>query len=292
MTDTEKLEIVNMVLSALSTNSTTIDQLIEKTECVDDDFFETNKSSKISFKSLMAPLNSKLNYLSQKIDVFRNVCSRFEVLTDETKLPSEPAADEKTIGYLIDKKLYLYVGKGGDVLNGKYINVGDIVGPQGIQGMQGIKGDKGDKGEKGEQGNSGVSGSTDNIEVVNNLDGGESTPERIKVLAAEQGKVLNGKFSELESQQTKNFGGNVLIKNVVAYEDNYIKILKDSIITRMITPYSGKVYFYSIDNPSPFLVFSKDSIFPITVDKDVYRIRGDISGEDINLELIGVVDNQ
>lgn len=107
------------------------------------------------------------------------------------------------------------------------------------------------------------------------------------------GKHFNKKFSELESLQTKNFGGNVLIKNVVAYEDNYIKILKDSIITRMITPYSGKVYFYPIDNPSvPFLVFSKDSIFPITVDKDVYKIRGDISGEDINLELIGVVDNQ
>lgn len=59
-------------------------------------------------------------------------------------------------------------------------------------------GPKGEKGDKGEQGNSGVSGTTDNIVVVNNLNGGESTPGNIKVLAAEQGKVLNDKLSELQ----------------------------------------------------------------------------------------------
>lgn len=53
---------------------------------------------------------------------------------------------------------------------------------------------------KGPQGNSGVSGSTDNIEVVNDLNGGESTPERIKVLSAEQGKVLNNKYSEVDKK--------------------------------------------------------------------------------------------
>lgn len=63
---------------------------------------------------------------------------------------------------------------------------------------------KGEDGKDGAQGNSGVSGTTDNIEVVNNLQGGESTPEKIKVLAAEQGKVLNEKFTELDNK-TKNF---------------------------------------------------------------------------------------
>lgn len=50
---------------------------------------------------------------------------------------------------------------------------------------------------RGPQGNSGVSGDTSKIEVVNDLNGGESTPDKIKVLSAEQGKVLNAKFSEL-----------------------------------------------------------------------------------------------
>ena len=56
---------------------------------------------------------------------------------------------------------------------------------------------------KGPQGNSGVSGSTDDIVVVNDLNGGESTPTQIKVLAAEQGKVLKEKFSELEFEAIK-----------------------------------------------------------------------------------------
>ena len=58
------------------------------------------------------------------------------------------------------------------------------------------------KGDKGDQGNSGVSGTTDNIVVINNLNGGESTPEQIKVLAAEQGKVLNEKLVKLENLKT------------------------------------------------------------------------------------------
>ena len=134
--------------------------------------------------------------INQKLSVFEHACSGFKRVESESQLPVTPPEDEKAVGYLVGKNLYLYVGKDGNAVNGRYFNVGDITGPKGEIGPQGIKGDKGDKGE---QGNSGVSGSTDNIEVVNNLEGGESTPERIKVLAAEQGKVLNGKFSELDN---------------------------------------------------------------------------------------------
>lgn len=135
--------------------------------------------------------------INQKLSVFEHVCSGFKRVQSESQLPVTPPEDEKTVGYLVGKNLYLYVGKDGNAVNGRYFNVGDITGPKGEIGPQGIKGDKGDKGE---QGNSGVSGSTDNIEVVNNLEGGESTPDRIKVLAAEQGKVLKEKFSELDKQ--------------------------------------------------------------------------------------------
>lgn len=132
--------------------------------------------------------------INQKLSVFEHACSGFKRVESESQLPVTPPQDEKAVGYLVGKNLYLYVGKDGNAVNGRYFNVGDITGPKGEIGPQGIKGDKGDKGE---QGNSGLSGSTDNIEVVNNLEGGESTPEKIKVLAAEQGKVLNAKFSEL-----------------------------------------------------------------------------------------------
>lgn len=132
--------------------------------------------------------------INQKLSVFEHVCSGFKRVQSESQLPVTPPEDEKAVGYLVGKNLYLYVGKDGNAVNGRYFNVGDITGPQGEPGPQGLIGPVG---PKGEQGNSGVTGPTDNIEVVNNLDGGESTPERIKVLAAEQGKVLNGKFSEL-----------------------------------------------------------------------------------------------
>lgn len=134
--------------------------------------------------------------INQKLSVFEHVCSGFKRVQSESQLPVTPPEDEKAVGYLVGKNLYLYVGKDGNAVNGRYFNVGDITGPQGEPGPQGLIGPVG---PKGEQGNSGVSGSTDNIEVVNNLDGGESTPERIKVLAAEQGKVLKEKFYELDN---------------------------------------------------------------------------------------------
>lgn len=50
---------------------------------------------------------------------------------------------------------------------------------------------------RGRQGNSGVTGDTSDIVVVNDLNGGESEVGAIKVLAAEQGKVLNQKFQSI-----------------------------------------------------------------------------------------------
>lgn len=61
-----------------------------------------------------------------------------------------------------------------------------------FRGIKGQKGDDGIQGQKGDQGNSGVTGDVSSLVVVNNLDGGESEPESIKVLAAAQGPVLRG----------------------------------------------------------------------------------------------------
>lgn len=50
---------------------------------------------------------------------------------------------------------------------------------------------------RGRQGNSGVTGDVSEIAVINDLNGGESEEGTIKVLAAEQGKVLNEKISNI-----------------------------------------------------------------------------------------------
>lgn len=144
--------------------------------------------------------------INQKLSVFEHACSGFKRVESESQLPVTPPEDEKTVGYLVGKNLYLYVGKDGNAVNGRYFNVGNITGPQGEIGPQGIKGDNGKNGvdgkdgkdgkdgDRGPQGNSGITGSTEDLDVINDLSGGESTPGRIKVLAAEQGKSLMSKI--------------------------------------------------------------------------------------------------
>lgn len=88
---------------------------------------------------------------------------------------------------------------------------------------------------RGPQGNSGVSGPTDNIEVVNNLNGGESTPEKIKVLAAEQGKVLNEMLME---QNTKH---NELAAKVDRLDNMDIFLTEEEY--EALEPEQDKVYF-------------------------------------------------
>ena len=137
--------------------------------------------------------------IKQKLSVFEHACSGFKRVSSEAQLPVTPSQEDLAKGFLVNTSLYLYVGTGGNAVNGRYFNVGDIRGPQGEPGSKGETGNTGPTGEKGEQGNSGVTGDTSDIVVINNLDGGESEEGSIKVLAAEQGKVLNKKFTELNS---------------------------------------------------------------------------------------------
>lgn len=143
--------------------------------------------------------------IKQKLSVFEHACSGFKRVSSEVQLPVTPSQEDLAKGFLVNTSLYLYVGTGGNAVNGRYFNVGDIRGPQGEPGSKGETGNTGPTGEKGEQGNSGVTGDTSDIVVINNLDGGESEEGSIKVLAAEQGKVLNKKFTELEGEMCNNF---------------------------------------------------------------------------------------
>ena len=143
--------------------------------------------------------------IKQKLSVFEHACSGFKRVSSEAQLPVTPSQEDLAKGFLVNTSLYLYVGTGGNAVNGRYFNVGDIRGPQGEPGSKGETGNTGPTGEKGEQGNSGVTGDTSDIVVINNLDGGESEEGSIKVLAAEQGKVLNKKFTELDNKINSTF---------------------------------------------------------------------------------------
>lgn len=86
------------------------------------------------------------------------------------ELPVSPSS--KTIGYIVDTRLYVYVGTGGDALDGKYKDCGEFRGPEG------------EKGEPGADGHDGVS--LGEVAIVDNLTEGGSD----KVLSAEMGKVI------------------------------------------------------------------------------------------------------
>lgn len=54
-----------------------------------------------------------------------------------------PPIGEENIGYIVGTKLYIYVGEGGDTLDGKYKDVGEFRGPQGEPGKPGEDGKNG-----------------------------------------------------------------------------------------------------------------------------------------------------
>lgn len=204
--------------------------------------------------------------IKQKLSVFEHACSGFKRVSSEAQLPVTPSQEDLAKGFLVNTSLYLYVGTGGNAVNGRYFNVGDIRGPQGEPGSKGETGNTGPTGEKGEQGNSGVTGDTSDIVVINNLDGGESEEGSIKVLAAEQGKVLNKKFTELgheigedksiswkEDYYISSSNGNKISGNDFNCTD-YIACIEDSLIITVVgvnLPYMAAIAFY--DKEKTFL---------------------------------------
>lgn len=138
---------------------------------------------------------------------------------------------------------------------------------------------QGPRGLKGEQGNSGVSGTTDNIVVVNDLNGGESTPEEIKVLAAEQGKVLNEKFTELSAKcslyKKAVYGKNLLDKDsngiikgkYLSFQDGKEVIVsnEDYCISNYIEIIGGSTYFgQNINEGGADSIFYDENLLPIS----------------------------
>ena len=109
-----------------------------------------------------------LDTVNTLCNVLTNAIKGYVVISSTSDLPTSPTTDQQMKGYLLDTTLYVWVGTGGDTLDGKY------------QSAQ-LKGEDGKTGPKGD---SGVS--LGDVVLVNDLTtGGEGN-----ALSAEMGKVL------------------------------------------------------------------------------------------------------
>lgn len=119
-----------------------------------------------------------LDTVNTLCNVSTNAIKGYVVISSTSDLPTSPTTDQQMKGYLLDTTLYVWVGTGGDTLDGKY------------QSAQ-LKGEDGKTGPKGD---SGVS--LGEVALVNDLTtGGEGN-----ALSAEMGKVLSDNLSELDEK--------------------------------------------------------------------------------------------
>lgn len=113
-----------------------------------------------------------LDTVNTLCNVSTNAIKGYVVISSTSDLPTSPTTDQQMKGYLHGTTLYVWVGTGGDTLDGKY------------QSAQ-LKGKDGKTGPKGD---SGVA--LGDVVLVNDLTtGGEGN-----ALSAEMGKVLNEKI--------------------------------------------------------------------------------------------------
>lgn len=114
-----------------------------------------------------------LDTVNTLCNVSTNAIKGYVVISSTSDLPTSPTTDQQMKGYLLGTTLYVWVGTGGDTLDGKYQSVN----MKGADGKDGVPGPKGDSGVH-----------LGDVVLVNDLTtGGESS-----ALSAQQGKVLKG----------------------------------------------------------------------------------------------------
>ena len=192
-------------------------------------------------------------------DVSVNGIKGFAVISSTDDLPTNPTSEQQQKGYLLDTVLYVYVGTGGDTMDGKYKSA-DIKGPQGDPGEPGVNGHDGvDLGE---------------VALINDLTtGGEGA-----ALSAEQGKVLktmivSGTTPTYEvAGNLLNFGDIVMGKKITAISKS-----SDNTITPTVSDAEGWAYVI------------------VTFDKTQHLSYGmcgyDLSGESDGFGFFGIVYN-
>lgn len=159
MNEQELQTIVAAVIQSLKTNGKTIAQLTPVTSLANSDSLEVSGGKKIAFSKLKELVASAVVVTQESI-------KSWVVIESTDDLPEEPTPEEQMKAYVLadESTLYVYVGEGGDTLDGSYQSV--IM--------------------KGAKGNDGVS--LGEVVLVNDLTtGGEGN-----ALSAEMGKTLKG----------------------------------------------------------------------------------------------------
>ena len=178
MTNEELQTVVSAVIHALKTNGKTIDQLTPVTSLANSDSLEVSGGKKIAFSKLKELVASAVVVTEESI-------KSWVVIESTDALPEEPTTEEQMKAYVIADKstLYVYVGEGGDTLNGSYQSV--IM--------------RGEDGKTGPKGDSGVS--LGDVVLVNDL----TTGGEVNALSAEMGKKLNLDKISKESATTSQY---------------------------------------------------------------------------------------
>lgn len=167
-----------------------------------------------------------LDTVNTLCNVSTNAIKGYVVISSTSDLPTSPTTDQQMKGYLLDTTLYVWVGNGGDTLDGKY------------QSAQ-LKGEDGKTGEKGD---SGVS--LGEVVLVNDLTtGGDGN-----ALSAEMGKTLNERLEPVESTLEINSSSEVVTERIpYAQNSGYINGQ---------TPASNSLFRYS----DPILLKAGESL--------------------------------
>ncbi|MCR4612691.1 MAG: tyrosine-protein phosphatase [Bacteroidaceae bacterium] len=115
--------------------TTSISELIALAEQI-----RTNSTSGSNTNELVgSTLKAAIETLASFVGMTVNEIKGYTVIESTSELPEDPTDEEQMIGYLLDTMLYVYVGTGGDTLDGKYKGV-DLKGEQGVQGVPGQDG--------------------------------------------------------------------------------------------------------------------------------------------------------
>lgn len=197
-----------------------------------------------------------LDTVNTLCNVSTNAIKGYVVISSTSDLPTSPTTDQQMKGYLLDTTLYVWVGTGGDTLDGKY------------QSAQ-LKGEDGKTGEKGD---SGVS--LGDVVLVNDLTtGGEGN-----ALSAEMGKVLNEKIDAVSDKIVAiddKIGNDVTI---LSFQDNVIQgadykgYIVGSIYKQLAVNFDANQEFYLTINTDCFSV----STIYLTKDGTTYISAGDL----------------
>lgn len=197
-----------------------------------------------------------LDTVNTLCNVSTNAIKGYVVISSTSDLPTSPTTDQQMKGYLLDTTLYVWVGTGGDTLDGKY------------QSAQ-LKGEDGKTGEKGD---SGVS--LGEVVLVNDLTtGGDGN-----ALSAEMGKVLNENIEAVSDKIVAiddKIGNDVTI---LSFQDNVIQgadykgYVVGSIYKQLAVNFDANQEFYLTINTDCFSV----STIYLTKDGTTYLSVGDL----------------